>query len=143
MRLIMKKESKIILSILIILLVAIICYLIGYKKAYDDYESFIDNNEVKYQSFYATITDIEKTGLTIDDTALTVKGLEINDINFRGNFQFVITEATEIEWRNTKLDSSELEIGDNISIIFTGNIQESEPAKIENILKIQLLDNEK
>ena len=141
----MKKESKIILSIIVILLVVIASYLIGYKKAYNDYELFLNNNDngVKYQSFYATITDIEETGLTIDDTALTVKGLDINDINFRGNFKFVITEATEIEWRNTKLDTSELEIGDNISIIFTGNIQESEPAKIEDVLKIQLLDDEK
>ena len=89
------------------------------------------------------LTDIEDTGLTIDDTALTVKGLDINDINFRGNFKFVITEATEIEWRYTKLDASELEIGDKISIIFTGNIQESEPVKIEDVLKIQLLDDEK
>lgn len=141
----MKKESKIILSIIVILLVAIISYFVGYKKAYNDYESFLNNNDngVKYQSFYATITDIEDTGLTIDDTALTVRGLDINDINFRRNFKFVITEATEIEWRNTKLDTSELEIGDNISIIFTGNIQESEPAKIEDVLKIQLLDDEK
>ena len=140
----MKKESKIILSIIVILLVVIASYLIGYKKAYNDYELFLNNNDngVKYQSFYATITDIEETGLTIDDTALTVKGLDINDINFRGNFKFVITEATEIEWRYTKLDASELEIGDNISIIFTGNIQESEPAKIEDVLKIQLLDDE-
>lgn len=140
----MKKESKIILSIIVILLVAAISYFVGYKKAYNNYEAFINNNDngVKYQSFYATITDIEDTGLTIDDTALTVKGLDINDINLRGNFKFVITEATEIEWRNTKLDTSELEIGDNISIIFTGNIQESEPAKIEDVLKIQLLDDE-
>lgn len=140
----MKKESKIILSIIVILLVVIASYLIGYKKAYNDYELFLNNNDngVKYQSFYATITDIEETGLTIDDTALTVKGLDINDINFRGNFKFVITEATEIEWRYTKLDTSELEIGDKISIIFTGNIQESEPAKIEDVLKIQLLDDE-
>ena len=140
----MKKESKIILSIIVILLVAIISYFVGYKKAYNDYESFLNNNDngVKYQSFYATITEIEDTGLTIDDTALTVKGLDINDINFRGNFKFVITEATEIEWRYTKLDTSELEIGDKISIIFTGNIQESEPAKIEDVLKIQLLDDE-
>ena len=141
----MKKESKIILSIILVIFVAIASYFVGYKKAYNDYESFLNNNDngVKYQSFYATITDIEDTGLTIDNTALTVKGLEINDINFRGDFKFIITEATEIEWRNANLDSSELEIGDNISIIFTGYIQESDPAKIEDVLKIQLLDDEK
>ena len=47
----MKKESKIILSITIILLVAIMSYFVGYKKAYDDYESFIDNNVIHYFYF--------------------------------------------------------------------------------------------
>lgn len=141
----MNKNVKIILGIVIALVILCIGYFIGYKKAYNQYEAFLNNNDngVEYRSFYATIPGIEDTGLTIDNTALTVKGLNINDINFRGNFKFIITEATKIEWRNTKLDTSELEVGDNISIIFTGNIQESEPAKIENVLKIQLLDNEK
>ena len=35
----MKKESKIILSIIVIILVATISYFVGYKKAYDDYEA--------------------------------------------------------------------------------------------------------
>lgn len=139
----MKKETKIILSIIVIMFVAIVSYFIGYKKAYDDYERDLDNHKVSYNTFYATITDIEDTGLTIDDTAITVKGLDINDINFRGNFKFIITEATEIEWRYTNIDASELEIGDNISIIFTGGIQETDPAKIDDVLKIQLLDDEK
>ena len=140
----MNKNFKIILGILVAIVILCIGYFIGYKKAYNQYEAFLNNNDngVEYQSFYATITDIKDTGLAIDDTMLSVKGLDINDINFRGDFEFVITEATEIEWRNTKLDASELEVGNKISIIFTGNIQESEPAKIEDVLKIQLLDDE-
>lgn len=139
----MKKETKIMLSIIVIIFVAIISYFVGYKKAYDDYERDLDNHKVSFHTFYATITHIEDTGLTIDDTALTVKGLDINDINFRGNFEFIITEATEIEWRNTNIEATELEVGDNISIMFTGGIQETDPAKIEDVLKIQLLDDEK
>lgn len=61
----------------------------------------------------------------------------------KGNFEFVVTEATEIEWRYTKLNTDELEVGDNIAIIFTGNIQEKDPAHIEDVLKIQLLDDKK
>lgn len=132
----MGKKSKIVISILAIILVIIASYFIGYKKAYDDYERNLDNHKVSYNTFYATITDIRDTGLTIDDTALSVKGLDINDINFRGDFKFVITEATEIE-------TDDLEVGDNISIIFTGSIQETYPAKINDVLKIKLLDDEK
>ena len=132
----MGKKSKIILSIFVILFVSVISYFIGYKKAYDYEKEF----KLYYNTFYATITDIHDTGLTIDDTLLEVKGLEINDINFRGNFRFVITEATEIEWRNTNIETDDLNVGDNISIIFTGSIQETDPAKINDVLKIQLLD---
>ena len=139
----MNKKIYIILSLAIIIVISIISYFIGYKKAYNDYENALDNTNLSFQTFYATITDIRDTGLNIDNTALTVKGLEINDINFRGTFEFVITEATNIEWRYTNIDVTELEIGDNISIIFTGGIQESDPAKIKDVLKIQLLDDGK
>lgn len=141
----MNKNFKIILGILVAIVILCIGYFIGYKKAYNQYEAFLNNNDngVEYQSFYATITDIKDTGLVIDDTMLSVKGLDINDINFRGDFEFVITEATKIEWRYTNIDTSELEVGDKISIIFTGSIEESDPAKINDVLKIQLLDDEK
>lgn len=121
----------------------------NYKLFYRVQESLwwfwknLDNHKVSYQTFYATITDIRDTNFTIDNIALTVKGLDINDINFRGNFEFIITEATELEWRHTKINADELEIGDNISIIFTGSIQETEPAEINDVIKIQLLDDEK
>lgn len=135
----MGKKSKIVLGIFATLLVIVVSYFIGYKKAYDYERDF----KLPINTFYATITDIRDTGLAIDDTALTVKGLDTNDINFRGDFTFVITEATEIEWRNTKIETDDLEVGDNISIIFTGSIQETYPAKINDVLKIQLLDDEK
>lgn len=139
----MNKKINIFISVIVVIVISLISYFIGYKKAYDDYERGLDNHKLSYHTFYATITDIRDTGLSIDNTALTVKGLEINDINFRGDFEFIITEATEIEWRNTIIEKEELEIGDNISIIFTGSIQETDPAKIEDVLKIQLLDDKK
>ena len=59
------------------------------------------------------------------------------------NLELIITEATELEWQHTKINADELEVGDNISIIFTGSIQEIEPAEINDVIKIQLLDDEK
>ena len=37
----------------------------------------------------------------------------------------------------------QLEVGDNVAIIFTGDIEEKEPAHINDVLKIQLLDDKK
>ena len=125
------------------ILVAVISYFLGSVITYKKLDNSLTNHKVNYQSFYATITNIEDTGLTIDDTLISIKGLEINDINFRGEFEFIITEATEIEWRYTKLEKDELEVGDNVAIIFTGDIEEKEPAHINDVLKIQLLDDKK
>lgn len=131
-------KKNFVLVLLFVIVASVISYFIGYKKAYDDYESFINNNDygVVYQSFYATITNI-------DGKLITVKGMDINDINFRGNYKFYVDEVVDLEWRYTDIKLSDLEVGDNISIIFTGSVQETDPAKITDILKVQLLDDEK
>ena len=49
---------------------------------------------------------------------------------------------TELEWRNTKINVTDLNVGDNISITFTGEILDSYPAQIKDVVKIQLLDDE-
>jgi len=93
-------------------------------------------NETNSQTFYAEIKNINNTSLLVD-------GLEVNDINYRGEFSFKITEETKLEWRNTTIDISDLDEGDNISITFEGEIQETYPANINDVVRIQLLDNEK
>ena len=139
----MKNKINVIEILMLLIITSIVSYFVGSIITYNKFENDLDNHKMNYQSFYATITDIKDTGLEKEPKLLTVKGLNINDINFRGDFKFVITEATELEWRYTNLNVSELEIGDNISIIFTGNIKETEPAGIEDVLKIQLLDDKK
>ena len=44
------------------------------------------------ETFYAAITDIS-------DSSITVQGMEINDINFRGRFTFPVMEETSYLWR--------------------------------------------
>ena len=56
-------------------------YLLGYKTAYDRMERAASSYET--ETFYAAITDIS-------DSSITVQGMEINDINFRGRFTFPI-----------------------------------------------------
>lgn len=130
----MKREKKMILYILKVLVVAIGCYFIGYKVAYDQ----IENNQTSNQSvtFYAKITDIT-------DNIFSVQGIELNDINYRGEFGFKIIGETELVWRGTPMNISEFDVGDYIAITFTGEIQETYPAYITEIVKIQLLDDEK
>ena len=136
-------NEKRLIIIGIIILMSVISYFVGSAVTYRKLDNSLNNHKVNYQSFYATITDIKDTGTAVDDTLISVKGLEVNDINFKGNFEFFVTEGTEIEWRYTKLEIKELEVGDNIAIIFTGDIQEKEPAHINDVLKIQLLEDEK
>ena len=133
----MRKEFKIILVILIVVISLVLGYFTGYKRAYDKIESASQN--ISYnnnqQTFYAEIEEIK-------DNFILVKGLSVNDINFRGEFTISVVEETELEWRNTKINVTDLEVGDNISITFTGEILDSYPAQIKDVVKIQLLDDE-
>lgn len=87
------------------------------------------------QTFYATVSDIR-------DTVVTVTGMEVNDINFRGEFCFSVTEETKITWRYTDISLEDLDVGDNISITFTGGVMETSPAQIQGVGMIQLLNDE-
>ena len=108
-------------------------YLIGYKTAYDRMERAAASYET--ETFYAAITDIS-------NSSITVQGMEINDINFRGRFTCPVMEETSYLWRGTRISAKDLEEGDNISITFTGLVQETSPAGIQEVLKVQLLDDD-
>ena len=88
-------------------------------------------------TFYATI-------LTIDDHVLLVEGLEVNDINTRGQFYIQVDENTRLDWLGTEIALSDLDVGDRIAITWSGLVQESSPANIMNpVHRIKLLDDEK
>lgn len=93
------------------------------------------NSLLDTQTFYATISDIQ------GDT-LRVTGLTVNDINFRGEFCFSIEKETRITWRYTDIPVDDLEVGDHISITFTGEVLETYPGQIQHVEVIQLLDDE-
>lgn len=60
-----------------------------------------------------------------------------------GDFNLnIVGGEIEFEWRYSNMELSEFDIGDTISITFRGAIQESDPAYIENVLKIKLLEDE-
>lgn len=107
----------------------------------DTTQGSIDVSSQNYNSettFYAKIEDIrEYNGIT----SIRVHGLDVNDINYRGEFDFSIKKETIITWRGENIDISDLKVGSNISITFDGHILESYPAQITNVKKIKLLDD--
>ena len=68
-------------AVILMICIAAGAYLLGYKTAYDRMERAAASYET--ETFYAAITDIS-------DSSITVQGMEINDINFRGRFTFPI-----------------------------------------------------
>ena len=115
---------------ILLAVVAVASFFIGYKVAVDKTKTSWTKEET--ETFYATITQI-------NDKNFTVKGIEANDINYRGEFVFLLAEETALEWRGTEIEVSDLAVNDMVSITFAGEIQETYPARIMNVVKVQLL----
>ena len=130
----MKKGLKIILIIFVVVIALILGYFVGYKRAYDKIENA--NQTINQQTFYAEIKEIT-------DNHFLVQGLTVNDINYRGEFTFPIMGETELLWRGAEIELSDLDVGDNIAITFVGEVLESYPAQITEVVRIQLLDDER
>lgn len=90
------------------------------------------------QTFYANIESIKQ--YNDGSFHLNVKGLEVNDINYRGNFTFRVDYDMDMTWRGKKINISELKEGDNISITFIDEtISDISPTPLQEVIKVQLL----
>ena len=118
----MKRYQKTIIAVIVLVSVAVGFYFVGYKTAYDRIEESPGSSSIP-QTFYATITEINGNNFTVE-------GLDI------------IAE-TELVWRGTEMQVEEFDIGDIISVSFTGLVQESYPGHILDVVRVQLLDDEK
>lgn len=119
---------KVMIATAVVIFTAILFYFIGYSVAVSR------NADKQSQTFYATIMDVQ-------NETLRVKGMDVNDINFRGEFTFSVTKDTKLTWRYTDIKLEDLSVGDNISITFTGEIAESYPGQIRHVTAIQLLND--
>ena len=131
----MKRYQKTIIAVIVLVSVAVGFYFVGYKTAYDRIEESPGSSSIP-KTFYATITEINGNNFTVE-------GLDINDINYRGAFTFSVIAETELVWRGTEMQVEEFDIGDIISVSFTGLVQESYPGHILDVVRVQLLDVEK
>lgn len=132
----MKKVGIWILAIVILAAVAVGSYFLGYKTAYDRMEDGSARQTILPQTFYGEITEISGDLLSID-------GLDVNDINYRDAFTFSVTAETELVWRGTQMQLDEFDVGDTVAVSFAGEVQESYPAHILDVVRLQLLDDEK
>ena len=85
-------------------------------------------------TIYATISQISGGKVRAD-------GLEVNDINGRGSFSFTLSEDTPITWHHTKIALSALQKGYNIAITYTGGTKETSPVQLEQVVKVEVLND--
>ena len=102
-------------------------------------EALRQNEDTIGDVFNAKIKEIrENNGIT----TILIEGLETNDINHRGDFDFSIDNDTELLWNNTKIEISDLKEGQTVSITSTGEVLESYPAQLTEVTKIIVLEDE-
>ena len=87
-------------------------------------------------TFYAEVEERE-------EDYFLVKGLDINDVNHRGLYNFTVTKETILMWNFTKLTLNEIPKSALIAISYQGPVSESFPANIKNVTKVVLLDEKK
>lgn len=134
-----KKKVFFLIGIIVIIGVSFVLGLfIGQKNAP---KNDLAINKVVGQTFYASIESIKQ--YNDGSFHLNVKGLEVNDINYRGNFTFKVDDSMNMTWRGKKVKVSDLKEGSNISITFTDEIIMSiSPTPLNEIVRIQILDDE-
>lgn len=92
-------------------------------------------------TFYAKIDSIMEDNGTIH---ISATGLDVNNINWRGKYNFSVKENTDIIWRGVKIPVSDLGVKNNIAITITdGTILDVVPTLLQEIEKIELLDDKK
>lgn len=135
-----KKVLGLIIILVVIVMVVIIAIVIKPKESNSD---IINSNIVSKNNediFYASIEEInEYNGVT----SVLVKGLENNDVNYRGEFEFSIDDDTEIFWKETKVEASVLKVGQKISITSTGGVLERYPVELIKVTRVIILNENK
>ncbi|MFU2362254.1 MAG: hypothetical protein ACM67R_00520 [Clostridiales bacterium] len=92
-------------------------------------------------TFYAKIDSIWEDNGTIH---ISATGLDVNNINWRGKYNFSVKENTDIIWMDVKIPVSALGKKNNIAITITDEIiLDIVPTPLREIEKIELLDDKK
>lgn len=123
-----------------ILIIAVVLLIIG--AFIGGYFAGKSGQRVETQLAWSDLVVVYAEILSVNDGFFHVKGLDVNDINGRGEFTFFTNENTKLLWRGMELSLSDFEAGDRIAFFYAGEVLESYPAQIQNVVKIKLLDDE-
>ena len=72
-----------------------------------------------------------------------INGLACNDVNGQGEYTFSITKDTVLEWRYTPVTVEDFQPGDHVAVTFTGPVLLSYPGQLTQVLRVQLLEDER
>ena len=116
------------LIVIFLLFAILMSFVIGFGMGYRSLDN--DDGEIDVNAFYAEVQ-------TVEADTITVKGIQLNDEKYRGEFTFQLYEGLMIEWHEQPILLSDLDEGDLISIVLV-----TDAGGIEDIFKIYLLDDE-
>ncbi len=138
------------LIIIIILAIALVvmtyCYFqfrYGYFRVADAYHETITEG-IYPDTFYATIEEISDSEV-YGIKEIKIKGLNINDINHRGEYYFDvyldnIGDNFKIKWNETDINFEQLKVGQTVAIYNYGDALEAEPNYLTSVRMIVVLD---
>ncbi len=104
---------------------------------------FVGKNNTQKETDLPNCEVVYAEIISVNGSNFHVKGLDVNDVNGRGEFTFSAKENTRLVWRGTEIPLSDFQAGDRIAFYYRGAVLESFPARIPNILLIKLLDDER
>ena len=131
-------------TIIIILAIALVTMTYYYFYMRDGYAKVTEtlvktvSEDMYPDTFYATIEDIYNPGV-YGIKSIKVKGIDINDVNHRGEYYFDVPldnigDNFKIKWNDTNIDFEQLKIGQTIAIYNYGNILESALTSVRMIV---------
>ncbi len=131
-----KQKVFIVIGLLLIIGVSFAIVLIVRQKNMPKNELTV--TESSGQTFYANIESIKQ--YNDGDFYIGVKGLERNNINYRGEFTFKADDSIDMTWKGEKIGISDLKEGDTILITFNDEILITiSPTPLEEVVKVQLI----
>lgn len=104
---------------------------------------FVGKNNTQKETDLPNCEVVYAEIISVNGRNFHVKGLDVNDINGRGEFTFSVKENTRLVWRGTELSLSDFQAGDRIAFYWRRLILESYPAQVQNVVMIKLLDDER
>lgn len=135
--------------LLIIALGVMTHYYFTFKNAYFKASNIMGEmvKEGMYpDTFYATIEEISDPGV-YGIKEIKVKGLNINDKNYRGEYNFYvpldnIPDNFKIKWNETNIDFEQLKVGQTVAVYNYGDIPKSKSDILSEVRMIVVLDDE-